>query len=258
VDPRVAFERLFEGLDPTASRAELERQRMLRASVLDYALEDAQSLRAQLGTTDRRKLDEYLTAVREVEARVTSAVLPVCEVPDAPAADLDVTQKIDAMSELTAIALQCDLTRVMTFMMANAGSNRSYPNLGIGDGHHGLSHHDSNAENFRKLTEIGRWEVERLAHFLGRMEAIELGDGSRLLDRVAVFFSSEISDGNRHNHDDLPVLLAGGAAGAWETGRHLVVPDRTPIANLFIRLCHEMGAPVSEFGDDGAEVLAAL
>lgn len=254
-DPRVVFDRLFEGFDPTATRAEVERRRAFRTSVLDYALDDANQLRGRLGTTDQRKLDEYMTGVREVEMRVSSTVENVCEVPGRPSDGLDVTAKIDVMSDLQAIALQCDLTRVITFMMANAGSGRSYPFLGIGDGHHALSHHDGNATNHRKLVDIDTWEVERLAYFLGRLASIEEPDGSTLLDSSMVFFSSEISDGNRHNHNDLPVLMAGSGGGAWTTGRHIVYPDRTPIANLYIRMLNELGAPVSEFGDDGTESL---
>lgn len=255
-DPRVVFDRLFAGYDPMATRADVERRRAYRTSVLDAALEDASLLRARLGTTDRRKLDEYMTGVREVELRVASTVEPVCEVPDAPADGLGLTEKIDVMSDLQVLALQCDMTRVITFMLGNAGSNKTFPFLGIGDGHHSLSHHDSVEENFRKLTIIDTWEVERLAYFLGRLASVVEMDGQTLLDRSMVFFSSEISDGNRHNHDDLPVLLAGTAGGAWESGRHVRLPEDTPIANLFIRMLHEMGVRVSELGDDGTEALA--
>ena len=250
-DPQVVFDRLFAGYDPTASLAEIERRRAYRTSVLDSALEDANLLRGRLGTTDQRKLDEYLTAVREVELRVSSMTEPVCEVPDRPADGLDVTAKIDVMSDLQAIALQCDLTRVMTFMMANAGSNRSYPHLGIGDGHHAISHHDSNEENYRKLTLIDQWEMERFAYFLGRLKGIESPDGTTLLDSCAIYLSSEISDGNRHNHDDLPVIVAGRAGGAIDPGRHVRYDDRPPMGNLFITLLNAVGVPVGEFGDDG-------
>jgi hypothetical protein len=253
-DPRVVFDRMFAGFDPTETRADAERRRAYRTSVLDTALEDASLLRSRLATSDRRKLDEYLTAVREVELRVSSTVIPVCDVPAEPADGLSREDEIDVMSDLQVIALQCDMTRVITFMMANAGANNTFPWLGIGDGHHALSHHDGNTENHRKLTLIDTWEVERLAYFLGRLQSVVEPDGSTLLDQCIVFFSSEISDGNRHNHDDLPVLLAGGT-GAWETGRHVQVTADTPIANLFIRILNELGAPVSEFGDDGTEAL---
>lgn len=254
-DPRVVFDRLFAGFDPTASIAEIERRRAYQTSVLDVALEDANALRPRLGTSDRHKLDEYLTGVREVEMRISSTEIPVCEVPGAPASDLDLTAKIDVMSDLQAIALQCDLTRVMTFMMGNAGSNRSYPFLGIGDGHHSLSHHDGNAENHRKLTLIDRWEVERFAYFLERLAAIEEPGGGTLLDSCAIFFSSEISDGDRHNHDDMPVLVAGSAGGAFESGRHLAFDGKPPVASLFITLLQSVGVPVETFGDDGRTAL---
>ncbi|UJR82597.1 DUF1552 domain-containing protein [Sandaracinus amylolyticus] len=250
-DVRAVFDRLFDGFDPTASLAEIERRRAYRTSVLDVALEDANSLRPRLGTTDQRKLDEYLTAVREVELRISSEETLVCEVPGRPAEDLDLTARIDVMSDLQAIAMQCDLTRVITFMMANAGSNRSYPFLGIGDGHHSLSHHQGNAENHRKLTLIDRWEMERFSYFLQKLDSIEEPGGGTLLDTCAVFLSSEISDGDRHNHDDMPILVAGTAGGAWETGRHVVYDGRPPVANLFTTLLNAVGVPSTRFGDDG-------
>lgn len=258
-DPRVVFERLFAGYDPSATQAEIARREAYASSILDMAVADAQSLRTRLGTDDRQKLDEYLTGVREVEARLQSeAPLDVCQVPDEPPSNLDITARVDRMSDLQAIAMQCDLTRVITFMMANAGSGRSYPELGVGGGHHALSHHDNNEDNFRQLVIIDTWEVERLAYFLGKLKTMTDASGTPLLDQTMLFFSSEISDGNRHNHNDLPVLVAGGAGGAWETGRHIELPNNTPVANLFIRMLHEMGANVSEFGDDGTEALASI
>jgi hypothetical protein len=248
-NPQAIFDRLFEGFDPTASVAEIERRRAYQSSVLDYALDDANALQPRLGATDRRKLDEYLTSLREVELRVAAIEAPLCDRPDRPGADLDVTAKIDVLSDLQVVALQCDLTRVITFMMGNAGSGRTYDFLGIGEGHHTISHHDSNTENFRKLIEIDRWEMERFAYFLGRMKSVVDADGTSLLDSSAIYLSSEISDGNRHNHDDLPVIVAGRAGGAIETGRHLAY-DGTPMADLFVRLLNDVGVPITEFGDD--------
>lgn len=254
-DPQVVFDRLFAGYDPSASAAEIARRRAYRKSVLDSAIADANDLHGRLGTSDRRKLDEYLTAVREVELRVSSETIPVCEVPGRPEGALDVTAKIDVMSDLQAIAMQCDLTRVMTFMMSNAGSNRTYPFLGISDGHHAISHHDSNAENYRKLRLINQWEMERFAYFLGRLKSIEEPDGGTLLDSCAIYLSAEISDGNRHNHDDLPVIVAGRAGGELDPGRHLRFEGAPPMGNLFVRLLNAVGVPVAEFGDDGTAPL---
>ncbi|MCC7538398.1 MAG: DUF1552 domain-containing protein [Deltaproteobacteria bacterium] len=257
--PRVVFDRMFEGFDPSATLAEVERRRRLKTSVLDYALSEANLLGTRLGATDRRKLDEYLTGVREVEMRASAMELASsCTVPARPGEDFDVTEKIDVMSDLQVLALQCDLTRVISFMTANAGSNRTYDFLGIGEGHHSISHHQSSESNYRMLEQIDRWEVERLAYFLGKLAAIEEPDGSSLLDSCAVLFSSEISDGDRHNHDDLPVVIAGRFGGEWETGRHIRVPDRTPIANLFLRILAGLGVPADGFGDDGTEPLSAI
>jgi hypothetical protein len=223
--------------------------------VLDYALEDANLLRGKLGVVDQRKLDEYLNSIREVEMRISGGSGPACSAPDRPPADLAVQDHIDLMSDLQVLALQCDLTRIITFMMANAGSGRNYDFIGAPGGHHEISHHDSDPANFAKLTIIDTWEIERFAYFLERLDAITEADGSTLLDNSAIFFSSEISDGNRHNHNDMPVLLAGSNGGAWTTGRHISYAGEPTIANLFITMLHSVDVMVSAFGDDGTEPL---
>lgn len=256
VNPQVVFDRLFGGFDPAATREQIERRRTYQTSVLDYALDQATSLRGRLGTTDRYKLDEYLSAVREVELRVSGAGSgPVCDVPDRPPSDLSVEQHIQVMADLQVLAMQCDLTRVITFMMANAGSGRGYNFLGVSGGHHEISHHGGSTSNFDKLTVIDTWEVQQLSYMLQRMKSVVEPDGSTLLDNSVLFFSSEISDGDRHNHTDMPIVLAGGGGGYFTPGRHVVYDSERPVANLFISMLESVGVHVDAFGDDGTEPL---
>lgn len=256
-DPRTTFDRLFSGLDGT-DPADIERRRALRLSVLDAVSADATRLQRKMGATDRAKLDQYLTGVREVEKRVESLDDQVCSPPGRPERGLDVPERAAAMGALMAVALQCDLTRVISYMFANGGSGRSHTWLGFSDNHHGLSHHQSDAAKQAKIAQINTWEVDVFASFLQRLEAIEEVDGSTLLDNTLVMFGSEISDGNRHNHDDLPVLLAGGGAAGIDQGRHLQFTGREPIANLYLSMLDAFGAPQSSFGSDSTGPLAGL
>jgi Protein of unknown function (DUF1552) len=167
------------------------------------------------------------------------------------------------MLDLITLAVQCDSTRVVTFMLGNAGSNRSYPFLyangqPISQGHHEISHHQDLQENFDRLTEIARWEVEQFAYLLGKLDAIDEGNGITALDTSAVFFSSEIEDGNSHRHTNLPVLVGGSLGGTFTTGQHVVLPNETPMANLFISMLKGIGAPVDTFGDNGTGPLVGV
>jgi hypothetical protein len=153
------------------------------------------------------------------------------------------------MSDLMALAFQCDATRIITFMLANAGSNRSYEFLGVSGGHHEISHHQGLTDNFTKLTTINAWEIAKFASLLTKLDAIVDVDGKTLLDNALVFFSSEISDGNAHNHDDMPVLLAGSGGGTIAPGRHLVFPSTPSVAELFISMLAACRVEVAAFGD---------
>ena len=163
----------------------------------------------------------------------------------------------DAMNELMTLALRCDLTRVITFMLGNGGSYRSFDFIGAVGAHHELSHHGGDPINLDKLTTIGRWEVERFADLVARMAADVDLDGNRLIDRTLIYLSSEISDGDRHNHDDLPTLLAGSGCGAHTPGRHVVYPE-TPVADLFSAFRVAAGGPDGPFGQDGVGALGGL
>lgn len=250
-DPREVFDRLFGGarLPP----AERERRRAARRSVLDFALEDARRLAADLGAADRRKLDEYLDAVRALEVRVARGAGES----DAAAADADAVRPAGApadlrehvrlLYDLVLAALRTDRTRVVTFMLGNEGSNRSYRFLGVPEGHHELSHHGGDAAKQAKIRTIGRFHAGEFAAFLGRLHAVREDDAT-LLGRSLVLFGSGIADGNAHDHHDLPVLVAGGAGG-FRGGVHLRSRQETPVANLYLSLLDRLGVRASSFGD---------
>jgi hypothetical protein len=255
--PRVAFDRLFAGYDPAATQAQIEERIARDRSVLDYSLDQATSLRGKLGRTDQGKLDEYLTAVRELEMRLDDPAV-TCTPGAAPGDDPDVRVRVQNMLDLVALAYQCDLTRVVTFMLGNAGSNRTYPFLDIPDAHHEISHHQDDPAKIAKLQTIDTWEVEQLAYLLGKLKAMTDVDGTPVLDSTCVFFSSEIEDGNSHSHYNMPIVVAGKAGGAFKTGRHVVYDGDPPVANLFLSILGAFGVGAPTFGDDGTAPLAGL
>jgi hypothetical protein len=258
---QVVFNQIFEGTDPNASIEEQERRKLYRTSVLDYVDEQAQALQSKLGYTDRAKLDQYTTGIFELEQRLTKAGL-VCGATEEPSSTSDVVEKVRIMNDLMVLALQCDATRVITFMLGNAGSNRSYPFLGASGGHHDYSHHQGSAANHTALQAIDTWEVEQLSYLLQRMNEVPEGTGT-LLQHSQVFFSSEIEDGDAHRHRNLPVILAGGCHGAYSTGRHIdYEPNKSangpPIANLFLTMMAAMGVNQTSFGDNSTGPLGQL
>jgi len=257
VNPQVVFDQLFEGFDPAESAAEKARRAKYKSSILDYVLADAKSLSMRLGTTDQRKLDEYMTGVSELEKKLAkAATAPQCTIIDKPADNLEYPEQVQIMCDLMVLAIQCDATRVISFMIGNAGSGRAYPFIGVPDAHHEISHHQDLQVNFDKLQKIDTWEVERLAYLLEKLDAVQDGPDATLLDNSLVFFSSEIEDGNSHAHKNLPILLAGSAGGAIATGKHVVYQNDQPLANLFITMLNAVGAPTTTFGDDGTGPLA--
>lgn len=253
-NPQSAFDRLFQGADAALSAEERERRRHFRLSVLDAVLEDAHRLRLELGGSDRGKLDEYLTGVRELELRVEANAGAACTVPR-PEAPADHRERVRAMCDIMALAFRCDVTRVITFMQSNAGSNLTYPWLGVNDGHHQMSHHQGNPANHAALQAIDTWEVEQFAYLLGQLAAIPEPGGS-VLDSSLVFFSSEIEDGDRHSHVNLPVLLAGRGGGAVQPGRHLSWSSERKLADLFLTILAAFGIPRASFGLDGTAPLS--
>jgi hypothetical protein len=255
LSPRAVFERLFGGgADAERSEAVARRLRYQR-SLLDFVMDDAKRLGARVSGNDRLKLDEYLTAVREIETRVARAERETGEQrQDVP--DLDLPEGIPAnyeqhlrlLGDMMVLAFQTDSTRVCTFMFANEGSNKPYPFIGVNDGHHSLSHHENDHEKQMRISRINEFHTRQLAYILGRLKAVKEGEGS-LLDHTMLVYGSSISDGNRHNHDDLPVLVFGKGGGAVQTGRHVRYAQETPMSNLFLSMLHAAGAPVDRFGD---------
>lgn len=226
-DPRLVFERLFGGSDPGASAAERERRYAQRTSILDVVLEETRDLQGRLGTADTRRLDRYLTSVRELEDRLF-ALGPdgTCDVgPDAPGPWDDPTARVDRFSDLVALAFACDLTRVITFSLGHGSSTRTYPFLNTTSAHHYLSHHGGDRTMINELKRIERWEMERFAYALTALRTVDDDDGT-LLDHTACVLGSEISDGDEHSATQLPVLVAGRAGGALTPGRHVDVGGR--------------------------------
>jgi len=249
VNPRAVFERLFGevGLDPATRK-----QRLLsRRSVVDAVLEDARSLLRTLGARDQEKLDEYLEAVRSVERRL--AAQPTGTTPDGaslpPGVPRDRGEHIRLLGDMMVLAFQSDSTRIATFMFANDGSNRAYPEIGIGDGHHDVSHHGKDPEKVEKKRRIDSFHVEQLAYILKKMAAIPEPGGGSLLGNSMIVYGAGISDGDRHNHDDLPILVAGRAGGRLDSGLHRVYAPNTPLTNLFVSMLDRMGVACESLGD---------
>ena len=254
VNPRAVFERLFGTDEDAADPAARARNARLDRSILDSVSDDTRRLETGLGPTDRRKLDEYLTAIREVERQVQMAekqaaentlAAPAIARPDG--IPLEFAEHAQLMFTLMTLALQSDLTRISTFMLAREGSNRPYREIGVPEGHHGLSHHRNDPVLMDKVAQINRYHMEQFAWFLEKLKTTPDGDGS-LLDHTMVVYGSGISDGNRHNHDNLPVLLAGGSR-MFRTGRHVRFADATPVANLYLSMLDAMGVPMDKLGD---------
>lgn len=256
VDPKAVFDRLFGGID-IKERAEARAKRELyNKSILDFVNEDAKGLSKTLGTGDQKKLDEYLASVREVEQRIEkvrklrTGPPPKTNMARPNGIPRDWQEHVHLMIDLMVLAFQTDLTRVITFPIANDGSNRPYKWIDVPEGHHELSHHGSDPKKLEKIKKINTLHVEQFAYFLGKLKATKEGSGN-LLDNSMIVYGSGIGDGNRHNHDDLPILLAGKGGGTIAGGRHLIFPKRadTPLMNLYLALFERMGAPARSFGD---------
>lgn len=256
-NPRAVFERLFGGEDKKLSPEARAKRMHYRGSVLDVVLDQARTLQGNLGPSDRRKLEEYLHAVRLIERQI--------EWNEKHANDADVTLDVPEsapknyaeyarlMFELQLLAYQTDQVRVATFMMAKEGSNRAYREVEVSGGHHELSHHLKDEAKIQNLREINRYHMEQFAWFLDRMKNTPDGDGS-LLDHSAIVYGSGISDGNAHNHDDLPVLVAGRASGQITPGRHVRYAKETPMTNLYLNLLEYAGCPTDTLGDSNGKL----
>ncbi len=248
--PRAVFERLFGDADDTTPQARLARIREDR-SILDSVGEEVESFQQTLPANDRTKVTQYLDAIRDIERRIQRAEaqsereLPAMERPRGGIPGT-FAEHARLMFDLQLLAFQADLTRVITFMMSREVSPRTYPELGIPDPHHGLSHHQNNPGQMEKLARLNRHHIEQLAYFMDRLESTPDGDAS-LLDHLTLMYGCGISDGNQHLHTNLPILLAGG--GRLKGGRHLRYADDTPLTNLQLTLLDMLGIETDSLGD---------
>jgi hypothetical protein len=252
-NPRLAFERLFGtedfGLDP----ATRERRALLRTSILDVVNARTQKLSGTLGASDKRKLDEYLTGVREVEKQIQMAesdhkrFIPPMEKPAGIPEKYSTYVKL--MFDLQVLGYQADVTRVSSLQLGREASVRTYGEIGVPDPHHPLSHHRNMEENIEKITQINTFHVSLLAYFVDRLKSTKDADGVSLLDRTMIVYGSAICDGNSHTHKDLPVLLAGGGNGCIRGGRHLQFASGTPMTNLYLSMLDIMGVTKDRLGD---------
>ena len=260
INPAAIFERLFgEDSRTNSDTRTLKTKEKNRKSILDFVNQEAKLLHHDLGVTDRRKLDEYLYAVRDIERRLGSA-----EKLDQTETDfssfqrpIGVPRQYDAhvklLLDMMVLAFQSDSTRIASFMFANAASNRAYTNLSIKDGHHNISHHGHAGEKQQKISEINTFHMTLMSHFLKRLDSIPEGDGT-LLDNSMVLYGSGIADGNSHSHKNLPIAMFGSGGGSIKTGRHIQLRSGTPLTNLYCSMLKRVGAPVEKFSDSNGLV----
>ena len=253
-NPQVVFERLF-GDGNTAEQRKTRRAQSI--SLLDSVVGEAASLQRKLPASDRTRLDQYLSDVREIERRVQKAGQQLSDDLPVPAAPTgvprDVEEHIKLMYDLQVLAWQAEITRVSTFLMCKELSGAIYPKSGVRDAFHTLSHHSNVKENIDRFAVLNTYHVGLFAYFLDKLRATPDGDGT-LLDHSLVLYGSGMSDGNQHNHTDLPIVLAGGASGRLKGGRHLRHPKNTPMANLLVAMLDTLGIPTDKFGDSNGEV----
>lgn len=250
LDPRQLFERLFgDGVD--LSPEARARQNKYRRSILDFVTEDTRTLQGDLGPSDRRKLDEYLTSIREVERQIEKAeseaqIDPHMDKPYGTPPDF--AEHFRLMSDMLTIAFQADLTRVATFLVTHEGTSRAYRELGISDGHHPLTHHRNKVEMMDQVARINTYHVTQFAAWMERMKNTMEGDGS-VLDSSMIVYGAGLSDPNEHLHDNLPTVIVGSAGGYLKSGRHIVYRKETPMCNLLLSMMSRMGVEREHFGD---------
>lgn len=252
-NPRLAFERLF-GTGNHGERVQNAKRRMLeRSSVLDFVMDDTRKMQKRLSLHDQEKLDQYITGIRDVEKRIQKAEQfgPNAD-PNTPTPigiPAQQAEYVRLMYDIMLLAFQTDSTRVATFVLGHDGDNRSFSEIGITEGHHDLSHHQNNPERVEKVAQIDRWYAEQFAGFLSRMDAIQDVDGHSILHNSRIVYGSGNADGNRHTHENLPVLLAGGGGGSFHGGRY-VQHGAKPLSNLFLNLADTAGVTdMTRFGD---------
>jgi len=254
-NPRVLFERMFESSDSTDPRVRASRLQQDH-SLLDSVNQRVNQLQRRLGAADNRKMTDYLASLRDVERRIqkaeeqSSKQLPEVTQPSGIPANFD--DHVRLLYDLQLLAYQADLTRVITFMYGREQTGRPYPQIGIPEPHHPLTHHQGQAEKMEKCAKIQRYHIALFADYLAKLRDTPDGDGS-LLDHVILLFGAGISNSDRHTHGPLPTFLAGGGAGTLKGGRHIVYPEHTPLTNLQLTLLNKLGVPTEKLGDSNGQ-----
>jgi hypothetical protein len=253
VNPRIVFDRLFAGVSAGETSIVQQQRETMNLSILDFVREQAREISRHLSAADRRRIDEHLTSIRDIERRIQA---PPPELPKGAAGGMERPTRVPAlfrdhfrlMADMLVLALQTDMTRIATLVMATEGNRRSYPELGFTEEHHGVSHHGRKPELVEKFTKINEHHVGEMAYLIDRLAKTREGEGS-LLDNSMVVYGSGMADGNRHAHADIPTLLFGKGGGSIDPGRHVICPDETPICNLWLSLMDRMGVKEERFGD---------
>lgn len=253
-NPAAVFERMFGSENESENRRSLAKREANRKSILDFAQGEAKTLNHRLGAEDRRKLDEYLYAVREIERQLTGNEKlersddDTSNFPRPAGVPRKFDQHIKLMFDMMVLAFQTDSTRVCSFMYTNAGSNRSYRNLSIREGHHEISHHGKSKEKLENIAKINQFHMSLAHHFISKLDSIDEGDRT-LLDNCMVLYGSGIADGNSHAHHNLPIAMFGSGGGTIKTGRFIKTAKKTPLTNLYCSMLDRIGAPVDSFSD---------
>lgn len=258
VNPRIVFDRLFAGAKGSDHHGESrDQQEMYNRSILDYTRDSLKNLNSQLGVDDRRRMDEYLTSIREIERRLDAPPTDLKALPEGVERPVRVPdtfkEHFKLMADLQILAIQQDVTRISTFTLGVEQSRRTYNEIGIPEEHHGLTHHAGNQEKIEKVCKIDRYIVEQFAYFLEKMKSVKEGENT-LLDNSMVVFGNGNGNGVRHDHLNLPLLLAGKGGGTLNPGRHVKYAEGTPVANLWLSLMDRMGVQVERHGDSTARL----
>jgi hypothetical protein len=251
LDPRALFERLFgSGAELTPEQRKL--QAKFRRSILDFAADDTRKLQSNLGPTDRRKLDEYLSSIRDIELQIAKAEKDNSQInpgmPKPYGVPADFAEHFRLMTDMITVAFQADLTRVLTFLVTREGTSRAYRELGIPDGHHPLTHHRNDPEMMEKVCRINEYHVLQLSKWFQKLQSIKEGD-SNILENSMIVYGAGLADGNRHSHEDLPTLIAGRGGKFFKPGRRILYRKETPMSNLFLTMMDRMEVKVDSFGD---------
>ncbi|NOZ40326.1 MAG: DUF1552 domain-containing protein [Planctomycetes bacterium] len=257
VNPRAVFEQIFGAGAPAERQRSLLERQARRRSILDLVNEQTKAMSSRLGGNDRHKLDEYLDSVRTIEQQIEQAErfpLPTATVEAPTGIPKSYQDHMRLMFDLLAISFQTDSTRLATFPLAHEGSNRSFPELDISEGHHHLSHHKNKPDTLEKIAKIDHFYMQQLAYFLRRLEELKDPDGSSVLDNSMIVYGCAIGDGNRHNHNDLPIVIAGGGGGTLTPDRHVDFGRDVPMTNLYLSMLDRMGIRLDRFGDSTGRV----